>query len=238
MQIKQYSIRILAKIFRILGKFFTFLWQNLGFMRRGVFFLGRGIFKGLIFPFYKFLYYLKYKLLNIYAPAKSKVFYILNKGYLVHALIIVIACFLVVGNINAQELREESFGEKTVIYSLITKEVYEELSEETQIEAPSTQVLSYLDRTGALSTPKAGMESNAPVEDQMITDLSTLTEGGVAVVKPNIIKPITREEAKMLEQVETTKRYGVDSYVVQSGDTVSSIATKFGVSVNTILWQK
>ena len=235
MAFKRFSIQFLARLMRGFSGGMKFLFRKLRFLEGGIGFLKRGLYKGLLFPVYKAGYHFKYKILNIYAPAKSKVFYVLNKGYFIHALVVVLAFVIFVNNINAQELRQDSFGEQTVVYSIITKEEYEELTEVTLVETGVTQVLSYLDQSGSMSAQESATGA-FPTEDQMLTDLSTVTEGGMAIAKPNIIQPITQEEAAQFVQAET-KRYGLTDYVVQSGDTISTIAQKFNISVNTILWQ-
>ena len=235
MPFKRFSIQFLARSLRVFSGGFKFIFKKLGFVNSAFKLLGRGLFGGIIFPLYKGGYYFKSKVLNIYAPAKSKVFYFLNKSYLIHALVIIISFVILVNNINAQELRQDSFGEQTVVYSIITKEEYEELTEVTLVETGVTQVLSYLDQSGSMSAQEA-LVGAFPMEEDMLTDLSTVTEGGMAFAKPNIIQPITREEAEQFVQADS-KRYGLTDYVVQSGDTISTIAQKFNISVNTILWQ-
>lgn len=235
MPFKRFSIQFLARLLRGFSGLILSIFRKLTFLSKALRFLGKVVFRGLIFPSYKALYYLKYKLLNIYAPAKSKVFYFLNKSYFVHALVVVVAFVIAVNNINAQELRQDSFGERTIVYSIITKEEYEELMEETIVHSGPSQVLSYLDQSSTLSAQESFV-GNLPAEEEMITELSTITEGGAAIAKPNLMQPITREEAAQFEQ-ETPTRFGITEYVVQSGDTISTIAQKFNVSVNTILWQ-
>lgn len=235
MAFKRFSIQFLARLLRGSSGGMKFIFGKLGFLGKSFRFVKRGLFKGIVFPLYKVGYYFKYKILNIYTPAKSKVFYVLNKSYLIHVVVIIIAFVIFANNINAQELRQDSFGEQTVVYSIITKEEYEELTEVTLVETGTAQVLSYLDQSGSMSAQDSAI-GTFPTEEQMLTDLSTVTEGGMAISKPNIIQPITQEEAAQFVQ-EETKRYGLTDYVVQSGDTISTIAQKFNISVNTILWQ-
>jgi murein DD-endopeptidase MepM/ murein hydrolase activator NlpD len=235
MPFKRFSIQFLAHLLRWSSGGMKFLFGKLGFLGKSFRFVKQGFFMGIVFPLYKVGYHFKYKILNIYAPAKSKVFYILNKSYLIHVVVVIIAFVIFANNINAQELRQDSFGEQTVVYSIITKEEYEELTEVTLVETGVSQVLSYLDQSGSMSAQDSAVGA-FPTEEQMLTDLSTVTEGGMAISKPNIIQPITQEEAAQFVQ-EETKRYGLTDYVVQSGDTISTIAQKFNISVNTILWQ-
>ncbi|NQT49556.1 peptidoglycan DD-metalloendopeptidase family protein [Candidatus Kuenenbacteria bacterium] len=234
MQIKKILIKSLAAFFRNGAKFSKFLLKKLGFLRTGAYYFGRAVFKIGIFPIYKFFYFIKHKALNVYAPAKSKVFYVLNKAYLVHILIVIIGLAVTMNSISAKELREDSYGEKAVIYSVISKEEVEELTEETQVLSSSGEILSYLDKTGSVESQKTISSQQPGAGEQLITELSTVTEGGAAVVKPNIIQAIDITEVPIFD---TGERQDVTIYVVQSGENVSAIANRFGVSVETILWQ-
>ncbi|MBT5338135.1 M23 family metallopeptidase [Candidatus Falkowbacteria bacterium] len=233
MQIKRIFIKILAGFFRGFATLSRSVFARCKFITRFFETIGKGVFRYLFFPVYRLFYIFKYKVLNIYAPAHSKVYYILNKTYLVHVVIVVIGLAVVVNSINAQELREGNFGERTIIYSVVTKELMEELTEETQIVETSDQVLSYLDNTASVGS-SGGSESDILASDQLVTEFSTITEGGAAVVKPNIIEPIKIED---LPQVTTPSRSRIIEYTVLPGETVSAIAEKFNISVETILWQ-
>ncbi len=232
---KQFLIKILAKIFRFFSRGRELFSRKAGFLKRGFFWFGRFLFKGFVFPVYKSVYFLRYKILNIYTPTKSKLFYFLNKIYIVHIMIILLSATIVYSNISASGTTDGAAGESTVVYSIVSKEEYEELLEETAITAGAGQVLSYLDDKTAVGSQKL-IEEEGGVDDSLITDLSMLAEGGIAVVKPNIIQPIRPEEIREFENTAPT-RYGITQYVVQSGDTLSSIASRFNVSIETILWR-
>jgi len=232
---KQFLIKSLAKIFRLFSRGREFFSRRANFFKKGFFWFGRFLFHGFIFPPYKLVYLLKYKILNIYAPTKSKLFYFLNKTYVVHALIIIISLTVAYSNIAASSTVDDAPGEKTIVYSIVSKEEYEELLEEMPIEAGQGQVLSYLEDGTAVGSQKV-LGDTTGIEDRLITDLSMLAEGGIAVVKPNIIQPIRPEEVEQFENTVPT-RYAITQYAVQAGDNLSSIAKKFNVSIETILWR-
>ena len=187
----------------------------------------------MIFPVYRLFYVIKYKIFNVYAPAKSKVFYFLNKSYLAHLLIIIIGFGVMINGLSAEELRAEGFGEQTIIYSVVSKEILEELTEEYQSSFSADKILSYLDNTASVESQKGMVDFDADSPGDMITEFSSLTEGGAAVVKPNIIEPIKHGSIGPAP----TANKGVLVYLVQPGETISAIAEKFKISVETILWQ-
>jgi len=232
---KQFLIKSLAKIFRFFSRLREFFSRRANFLKSGLLWVGRFLFHGFIFPAYKLVYVLKYKILNIYAPTKSKLFYFLNKTYVVHVLIIFMSSVIAYSSISASTTAEENPGEKTIVYSIVSKEEYEELLEEVPIDTSQGRVLSYLDDGAAMGTQQ-NLEDSNNIDDKLITDLSMLAEGGVAVVKPNIIQPIRPDEIKQFEN-NAPQRYSIIQYTVQAGDNLSSIAQKFNISIETILWR-
>lgn len=234
MNFKKALVTILAPILRFSVRFGAFLGRRLNFFQRFFSYIISGVFGLLIFPTYKGYHFLRMKGLSIYTPAKSKVFYILNKTYLIHVLVVLIGLAVVQSSIRAQDLREEGFGEQTIIYSVISKEELEELTEETQVYSTEGKILSYLGETAAVEGQKYVSDESSDSTDQLSSGLSTLTEGGAAVVKPNIIEPISPEKNEIFQPVVGRD---IVVYTVQSGENISTIAAKFNVSVETILWQ-
>ncbi len=196
--------------------------------------LGKMGFRFFVFPFYRLLYLFKYKALNVYAPAKNRMSYVLNKTYLIHVAIVLIGVVVTWNSIMAKDLREENFGEQTVIYSVISKEELEVLTEETQLDSSSGKILSYLDKSATMESQKIITDAPSASSDQLATEFSTVTEGGAAVVKPNILGEVKPED---LPGAGVPSRQGITTYVVQAGETVSAIAEKYNISVDTILWQ-
>ncbi|MBU1132000.1 M23 family metallopeptidase [Patescibacteria group bacterium] len=234
MNLKRNLIKALAIFIRFGVKCGDFFWRLTKFAAKPLQKLGSGGFRFVFFPVYKLFYVIKYKVLNVYAPARSKLFYLLNKSYLVHVFLVIIGLIVFSGNINAQEIRDENFGEKTGIYAIVSKEEYEELSEETQVVLGQDQIFSYLDKTGNVETQKMLETENTEADEQLLSQLSGITQGGTAIMKPNILQPISIDE---MPEVASQRRISVVQYKVLPGETISAIAQKFGVSVETILWQ-
>ncbi|MBU1039048.1 peptidoglycan DD-metalloendopeptidase family protein [Patescibacteria group bacterium] len=59
------------------------------------------------------------------------------------------------------------------------------------------------------------------------TDLPITLINGTSILKPNIIH----------SQISVAKRQEIEKYTVETGDTLASIAKKFGLSLNTLLWE-
>jgi len=117
------------------------------------------------------------------------------------------------------------FGRKTIAYQLFAAD-YEEYSlEEVSMNENMavTTVPSW--REGAISNDYGtGLAGDMLVRDQ---DLGSVVAGGMAITKPTLITGST---------IGSTRDQVVD-YEVQSGDSLSSIAYNFDVSVATVMWE-
>ncbi|TAK05190.1 LysM peptidoglycan-binding domain-containing protein [Patescibacteria group bacterium] len=184
-----------------------------------IFALGRLGFRFVFVPLYAVGYALKRALRRVANPAKNRVMFVMANRYVVHVLIIAIATATSAVSLYAREVRAENLGEQSILYKLVRGEEAE-LTEETAESTP-THIVSYFD-------PPA-VEAQLDVDDITAEDSAGLaTIGDAAMVQPNITET---------DVTPTGTRTKPETYVVQDGDTLSGIAKKFGVSINTILWE-
>ena len=114
-------------------------------------------------------------------------------------------------------------GQQTIAYGLSAPE--EEFSVEEIVANTSGAVQSVPTwKQGSLTTDYTANDAGINWKDQ---ELSAIVAGGSAVNRPTI----------MPGAVMGSKRDRVVNYVIDVGDSLSSIAYKFGVSVSTILWE-
>ncbi len=183
---------------------------------------------------YKIYLSIKKGVTEIHNPATGKIISALTNRYVIHVVIIVLAIFVMVNNINAKETRDETFGEKSILYSLARQDTLgtmEEsyLIEETGIVPEDTNAnkpLSYMD--AALGVKSQLRPTEIVIEEIINEEAGIATaQGGGALIKPQISST----------KLNTGQRDEPIEYIVQEGDTVSTIAQDFGVSTNTILWE-
>ncbi|MBU1613522.1 peptidoglycan DD-metalloendopeptidase family protein [Patescibacteria group bacterium] len=114
-------------------------------------------------------------------------------------------------------------GQKTIAYGLSAPE--EDFSVEEIVAANIVTVQNVPTwKQGSLATDISANDAGINWKDQ---DLAAITAGGSAVNRPTI----------MPGAVMGSKRDEVIGYVIEGGDSLSSIAYKFGISVSTILWE-
>lgn len=114
-------------------------------------------------------------------------------------------------------------GQKTFAYSLIGGE-NDTQTEEVLVESKGSGP-SYSWKTGSITLGETSGGSSSETE----RDLSTTVAGGSALSKPIIMPGVTI--------VAPTNRTELVNYVVVAGDSLSTIAADFGVSVATVLWE-
>lgn len=112
-------------------------------------------------------------------------------------------------------------GEKTMAYALTPSDqdytVEEVTANVTDLEADSIPVW----RAGALSQDQFNRAEFESVE------LGGVMAGGTAISKPTILPGVAVGGG----------REGIIEYIVEAGDSLGSIGARFGISVNTILWE-
>ncbi|MBU1890925.1 peptidoglycan DD-metalloendopeptidase family protein [Patescibacteria group bacterium] len=171
--------------------------------------------------------------LNIYFPikkfvilkfsnAKSKVWYPFATRYIVHGFIILIAAGVLIHSIQTREVYAEEFANDSLVSKILGNSNQEIITEtaEDAVNMP-TSYLNYKGLVGGAS----GLAQDTTVDE---TDQSlALTQGSGTIVKPNI--PTTDLGDRVRDVVEY--------YIVEQGDTISTIAEDYNVSTNTILWE-
>ncbi|MCG2692552.1 LysM peptidoglycan-binding domain-containing protein [Candidatus Parcubacteria bacterium] len=146
---------------------------------------------------------------------------------LVHITVIILALLVATNNLWAQEKIDiEGGAASSVIFDLLSTSDGEVIIEEgapTTVNTPA----AYLPQSSAVSAlPQMEPQTKESQEAEASRPLAT-SEGTGALMQPAITATVETPR----------KRTEIIAYVVQEGDTISGIAKKFGISVNTILWE-
>jgi len=150
-------------------------------------------------------------------------------NYLPLAVMVVIGLALIGSSLQARGLKPENYGRDSLLFknlqasgSLAEGDFdLEEIIEEGPLL--NFNSANYYLSGDSLSADEAG----AAKADDSINTLISTTQDESALIAPDITDP----------QVVVKTRDKIIDYVVQPGDVVSTIAAKFGVSVNTLLWE-
>lgn len=219
MRLLSLSIKTLEKGFRLLGNFFIIVWK----ITNPVF----GFISNLIFhPTIGRYLVIKNKLSKKTSDWRGKIALFFTNRYIVHIIIIVLMIGVTGSNINAYENRDD-YGQGALIYRLVGVENYDTGNDVITTSEQATPH-SYTEDTAQLYS-KLYTESQEQEEkiyrEQYQNELAT-TQGGSALLKPDLANT---EAAKQT-------RNSIQEYTVENNDTIGLIASKFNISVNTILW--
>ena len=162
---------------------------------------------------------------------RGDLFSFLLSQKLVHVLVILITVLLIAINLTPRT-RAGGFAERaheTILANLISSEfgdfeeddqlIVETFDKESAITAAHQ---SYLDNLGSFRSQPQIKIGAVDEEEEMTT-----IQGGGSIVKPEIASTKKTKRA----------RTGIVAYVVLPGDTISTIAEEFEISVSTVLWE-
>ena len=214
-----FSGRILAKIFRPLAGLFQVFFK---------FFFYKALIK---------IYYTIFHLRKSGVIKKSPLELIVKKSS--YSLIIAIAILLFIFNLNKQNqntLTNDNNISKTILSKVITTE-FADNSDEQLIEETATpnSILTasqekYLDNSCAVSKQTGLIDENAVEDNSWLI----FNDEGDAILKPKLIT--LNNTGTIITETVNKQRSEIIFYTVEMGDTVSTIARKFNISVNTIIW--
>jgi len=227
---KRISVNVLiffAKIVIFLRKLVT------GFLvfaiYRPALILLRFIFYKFIVKIYKFYLWLIRK--AGWAGFRVNFFSFLFDQKLVHIAVAAITVVIIGANLTADSRAQAAADDnnKNILSGLIESEfgtpeeeqLIEEFFDKEAVISPTQQ--NYLENLSAVKSQPA-VELNP---EELAEDPAELNPDEIGMVRPD---PST------LNRTTIVRRETI-SYAVEAGDTVSTIAEKFGISVNTILWE-
>ncbi|KKW32907.1 MAG: Peptidase M23 [Candidatus Uhrbacteria bacterium GW2011_GWA2_53_10] len=153
-------------------------------------------------------------------PTRHRLLYFFSNRYIIHTAFALVIAFTIWTNWNGREVRAESFGKESLLYSLIAQADTSVV--EVVTAGKATQPIRPV--TYANDASVSSLRHSAGVVEDA-TSLVTIV-GGSAVSTPPIRKNAASVKA----------RSAVETYGIEPGDTLSSIGESFGLKVSTLLW--
>jgi murein DD-endopeptidase MepM/ murein hydrolase activator NlpD len=164
-----------------------------------------------VFMAYRLFLRLKIATGTMVAPLRQTFLATFGHRYVVHVMMALIVAFVSAGNIHARELDLDQKSKQAMIYELIPAEdalgTDEAFSDDEEYDFLNSDPSSFV---SASSTDM----------------IFTYDQSGVAI-------PWTSPGIAETPKILISKP---EKYVVEQGDTLSGIAKKYGISINTILW--
>lgn len=202
----------------MLKRFFFFLSRLTGRIFSPI---GRAFINFFLIPLYGLFYGVERQVGVWYRPAKNRFMFFLSNRYSVHGLVLLVAFVAIGVNLQFGEVRAEwdDFGKQSLLYHIVTQDPVQVIEEYADYSRPSSAGISYLgDSTLRPSTATSSTELGVPISSGF----------GDGIISPSVVTTTTGES---VAPRETTI-----AYVVTNGDTLSTVAHKFGLTLNTLLW--
>ncbi|HBK33528.1 TPA: hypothetical protein DEP34_04250 [Candidatus Uhrbacteria bacterium] len=174
-----------------------------------------------VLPVYRLVLVVRRHLTVFLGPAKHRAAYIVSNRYAFHAAVVALAIITSAINITGEEVRAESFGQRSALYRLVAHHDVE--SVETVTAKNNSQLFSSSYMEDTVVDVNAHIDLNYIGEDYVTTRV-----GGDSLSTP----PIQTTE----ESATSTTRTEIITYIVQEGDILGAIAEKHSLSLSTILW--
>ena len=178
---------------------------------------GRVFLHRVLVPLYRGVFFVRRSVNKVYIPGKHKLMYLLTNRYAIHGLVVVLVFATTAVSVQASGVRSDDVGKQSMLYEIVTGESEEVIA--VRADSISSAPSRYLG-TAALSV-QPDIDYDLFLEDTIAT-----TSGGSAIIAPTI--------AEASESV--APRTEAFEYTVQSGDTISTIAGRHGIKIDTLLW--
>ncbi len=181
--------------------------------------LGRLTLRWMVLPIYRLAILIKFKFARLTEPTRGAVLFFFSSRYLFHGVLGVAALATIILNIQTGQALAQDIGHNSLLYALATNSE-DEIVQENAGESAG-QDAHYLDESALIAVPHVDFDYDE--EEQTMVSLAV----------PGAISALPSVETGGRSSAPRTN---TETYVVQSGDTVVSIAYRFGVNVGTILW--
>jgi murein DD-endopeptidase MepM/ murein hydrolase activator NlpD len=186
--------------------------------------LGRLIVAVLILPSYRIITVARLRARRLTVPARGLSFLLFTHRYFLHVIIVAVVVATVGVNLSGRQAQAQDAGQHSLLYAMVTGETMRVTEQEARPEL-LTQDSHYIGEDSLLALPDIDFD---------YTDVEDLPPTMSAVPGTLLATPVAHAPDE--PGTPSENRTKTENYVVQSGDTVSTIAHRFGVNVGTILW--
>ncbi len=175
-------------------------------------------------PTYRVMFASRRHLVQWYRPAKSRVMFFVTNRAVMHVVMLGVVLGTAAINLGMDSVRAETLDafNKSLAYEVITQEESPIVEEYADMDPSSLRG----DASQYLSSASLSALFGATDGQNTVLSSTASLAGGGALVVPTIANA----------SASIAPREGIETYIVAEGDTISTIAARFGVSVNTILW--
>lgn len=214
--VKQYAVRFLLALLRVL----VLVKRYGGPLSRKIYAplsaVGRFLLRVIGVPLYRVIFKIKNHFSRLILPAKSRILYLVSNRFVIHGAIITIALLTIGLSFGQSEVRAETFGTRSILYSLVADDDFNIVEVVSAAQVPEAKPVSYLGYNAIDPLDHLDIDLDYVDADYIFSDGSALASAPPSETVPKRDSPI--------------------DYTVESGDTLGGIAQKFGLNLSTVLW--
>ncbi len=211
----QLGWRAVRPVLRLLGKVLGFL--------------GRGLLRFVLLPIYTLFFYLNVRIERVVISARGLFFFLFTNRYIFHAALLIVSIATIASQFTTRSAFASNSAQNSLLYSLVTQGQDESIEEQLYVEGQHGHT-SYL---GA-DTVQALPDIDFDYDTEHVADLTLPGTVAVAPQIDNAAEPTVAPDEQ--PAIAVAPRSETETYTVQSGDTVATIARRFGVTAGTVIW--
>lgn len=191
---------------------------------RGAVLIGRLIKRICLLPVYRLLMFSKLRSRRLMEPARGVFLFLATSRYMFHTVVIALTVATVGLNFMGRQARAQDAGQQSLLFAMLTGEDARSTEQEIKPEL-LVRDSRYVAPDSLIAFPDVDFD----YDESAAAPVITLAVPGTLAAN---IAPHEPEEPSG----PTSPRTKTETYAVRAGDTLSTIAHRFGVNVGTILW--
>ncbi len=180
----------------------------------------------IVLPAYKLIVFTQLRITHTLVSARGFFFLLFTHAYTLHAVLIVISCVTIGLQLRPQDATAADPGSGSILYSLVGQGQETIVQEDVTREAPTKRV----SELGA-DTIEAIPDIDFDYESEALADL---TVPGSIAEQPGF-SPLAEAPPTEITPDVVVHRTKTETYTVQTGDLVGTIARRFRVDIGTII---
>lgn len=211
------TLRGLSSFRRQIGR----LWKPVQPMASAI---GRLSTRFVFFPAYRLITVLRLRVGKLLASVRGVAFVFVSNRYIFHVVVAGVGIVTIATQFQTKSATALDAGQRSLLYSIVS-DGRETLTEEDVQPELATKDARYLGAETIEALPSIDFDYGDHL-DEPIADLTV--PGSIAIL------PGSEHPGEPTEVIAA--RTKTEQYTVETGDTISTIARRFGVNVGTILW--
>ncbi len=180
----------------------------------------------ILLPVYKIALLIRLRLSHVLISARGFFFLLFTNRYVLHAILLIISVATISSQLRSRNAIASEDGQHSLLYALVTEGQDQVVQENIRPELVVKDA-HYLGAGTIQAVPHIDFDytwEETPADLTIPGNIAAQPEPGQIAIETPVVPEVVAE------------RKTTENYTVKNGDTVASIARRFGVNVGTIIW--